>query len=254
MIHQEFRNAEESHAHSLEVLNLLYEYDDFMESVGKVIDLGCGQSATDLQWWATRTTRDDAPLPLNIKCTGVDLVERLDETARSKGISYWRQDIEKITESELKFDVLWCHDTFQYLLNPMQTLANLWTIGSPNAMLILSVPQTTNVQYNKQLFDQPSYCYYNHTMISLIHMLAVNGWDCKDGFFKKNANDPWLYAAVYRSEYQPMDPKTTSWYTLAEKKLLPDSAEKSLMKYGYPRQQDLVLPWLDKSLHWMAQQ
>jgi len=85
-------------------------------------------------------------------------------------------------------------------------------------------------------------------------MLAVNGWDCRDGFFKKDANDPWLHAIVYKSEVAPMDPLTTNWYKLMEKQLLPETADASILKYGILRQRDLVLPWLDKSNTWMAQQ
>ena len=44
-----FRNAEESHQHSLETLNQLYEYDDFMMSIGTLADIGCGDGK-DLEW------------------------------------------------------------------------------------------------------------------------------------------------------------------------------------------------------------
>ena len=72
MMHQGFRNAEESHAHSLQTLQILEQYADFLESVGTVADMGCGEGL-DLEWWATRTTQEDNPQPLNIKCTGIDL-------------------------------------------------------------------------------------------------------------------------------------------------------------------------------------
>ena len=60
-----FAHPGDSHQHSLETLNQLYEYDDFMLSLRTMVDLGCG-SGDDLAWWATRTTRDDNPQPLNI--------------------------------------------------------------------------------------------------------------------------------------------------------------------------------------------
>jgi hypothetical protein len=34
-----FRNDEERHEHSLKTLNTLFEYDDFMESIGTLVDL-----------------------------------------------------------------------------------------------------------------------------------------------------------------------------------------------------------------------
>jgi SAM-dependent methyltransferase len=247
-----FKNAQESHQHSLETLNELYEHDDFMESVGRVVDLGCGQEALDLHWWATRTTRDEAPVPLNIKCVGMDLVENISAEAKAVA-SYQQVDIETLTETKRKYDVLWCHDTFQYMVNPLQTLANWWNIAEESGMLVLIVPQTTNVEFNRLAFDQPSGCYYNHTLVSLIHMLAVTGWDCSAGFFSKRQNDPWLRAIVYRSNTQPRNPKTTNWYNLAELGLLPASAVDSINKYGHVRQQDLLLPWLDKSLTWFGQ-
>ena len=71
-----FRNDQERHEHSLQTLNTLAEYDDFMESIGTLVDLGCG-TGLDLEWWATRTTREDAPQPLNIRCTGVDIAKQI---------------------------------------------------------------------------------------------------------------------------------------------------------------------------------
>jgi hypothetical protein len=111
------------------------------------------------------------------------------------------------------------------------------------------VPQSTNIEFNSLAFDQHDYCYYNWTLVSLIHTLAVSGFDCASGFFLKEPEDPWIHAVVYRSSHPPMDPRTTKWYELADKGLLPDSAVNSLYQYGHVRQRDLVLPWLDKSLN-----
>jgi hypothetical protein len=71
-----FRNSEESHAHSRLTLDVLYEHDDFMESVGRVADLGAGPDGLDAVWWATATTRDDPPQPLNIQVVAVDQFDR----------------------------------------------------------------------------------------------------------------------------------------------------------------------------------
>ena len=64
----------------------------------------------------------------------------------------------------------------------------------------------------------------------------------------KNPNDPWIHAVVYKSEHPPMDPRTTRWYDLAEKNLLPESAAESVNRRGFLAQPDLLLPWIDKSL------
>ena len=44
------------------VISYLYEYDSFMESVGRVAGLGCDKEAFDMQWWANATTRDEQKL------------------------------------------------------------------------------------------------------------------------------------------------------------------------------------------------
>jgi SAM-dependent methyltransferase len=244
-----FRNAEESHAHSLQTLNMLYEYDDFMASIDTLVDLGCG-TGLDLEWWATRTTRDDVPQPLNIDCIGVDLAPQLTIAKRYSNIIYQPVDFETQIYPKKKklFDVLWCHDSFQYALDPIETLSQWWHIASEGAMLALILPQTTNYRARQQVFTQGSGIYYHHTLVSLIHMLSITGWDCKGGFFKKSLNDPWLHAVVYKSSHKPMNPKTTTWYDLVDKQLLPESAEQCIKRFGELRQQELIVPWLDKSL------
>ena len=244
-----FKNAEESHAHSLKTLNALYEYDDFMSSIGTLVDLGCG-TGLDLEWWATRTTRDDDPQPLNIDCIGVDQASQLTIAKKYSNITYQSVDFETTIhpKKNTKFDVLWCHNSFQFAINPIQTLSQWWHIANESAMLALVLPQTTNYQARQQVFTQTSGVYYHYTLVNLIHMLAVAGWDCAGGFFKKAPNDPWLHAVVYRSQHEPMNPRTTGWYKLAEKNLLPQSATQCISRFGELRQQELIVPWLDKSL------
>jgi len=250
-----FRNHDESHAHSLQTLDTLFEYDDFMESIGTLVDLGCG-SGLDLEWWATRTTRDDIPIPLNIRCTGIDQGPAPAVVRKYANIVYNILDFESTEKmsKKSKFDVLWCHDDFQYCVNPLATLAKWNHIAEDGGMLIMAVPQTTNIDIRQLSFVQPSGCYYHHTVVSLIHMLAVNGWDCKSGFFLKKPNDDFVHVIAYKSDHAPMDPKTTTWYELAEKNLLPETAAASVQRHGYVRQQDLVLAWIDKSLSWLGQQ
>lgn len=250
-----FRNPEESHEHSLEILNLMYEYDDFMESVGSVIDLGCG-NGLDLEWWATRTTRDDNPIPLNIRCTGVDILDTLNISKKYSNITYQKIDFENVDDlsKKVKFDVLWCHDAFQYAIDPIGTLKKWSMISNESAMLVLSIPETVEIHRRMLSYIQPTGCYYHYSIVNLMHMLAVNGWDCREGFFKKAIGDSWFHAIVYKSNHKPMNPKTTTWYELSEKNLLPESAVKSIERHGYVRQEDLVLPWLDKSLSWLGKQ
>jgi hypothetical protein len=249
-----FTNDDESHAHSLQTLETLYQFDDFMGSVRTLVDMGCGRSR-DLEWWATRTTRDNPPRPLNIKCLGIDLLTEISGAQRHKNISYHPQDFtEPLLVGKRRFDVIWCHDAFQYVIDPFATLRNWWSVAEKESMLVLILPQTTNLEGRVQAYDQRDGCYWNWTMVSLIHVLAVSGWDCGAGFFKKDPGDPWLHAVVYKSKHAPRDPRTTKWYDLCELGLLPESAVKSIQSHGYLRQRDLVLPWMDRSLTAMAQQ
>ena len=250
-MYKPFVTPQQSHAHSLQTLNLLYEYDDFMESVGSVVDMGCGHHGLDLEWWATRTVRDDTQEPLNIKCTGVDRCESVPVAKQYKNVVFLNRDCETFADDK-QYDVLWCHDVFQYMTHPLGTLHNWWHKISPGGMIVLIFPQTTNIEYHVQAYDQWSGCYHNHTVVSIIHQLAVSGFDCASGFFKKLPDDPWIYAIAYKSSHTPMKPANTAWHDLAEKNLLPDSAVKSLDRYGHVRQRDLVLPWLDKSLTWLG--
>jgi SAM-dependent methyltransferase len=237
-----------------ETLNTLYEYDDFMLSIRTLVDLGCGKGE-DLVWWATRTTRDDICQPLNIRCIGVDQQEQIDIVKKYSNISYQQTDFEgTIQPPKEQFDILWCNDSFQYCIDPISTLSKWWNITSKGGMLVIIVPQTIITQQNQLAYYLPEGAYYHHTMISLIRMLATAGWDCRNGFFLQRPSDNWIQTVVYKSQHEPMDPKSTTWNKLSELELLPESADTSIRAHGYLRQQDLLLPWLDKSLVWMGKQ
>lgn len=247
-----FVTTTESHQHSLETLNLLQEHDDFMFSIKTVIDLGCG-NGDDLKWWATRTTRDENPQPLNIDCTGVDCNSSISQLKDHANIKYQITDFETaITPLKGGYDILWCHDAFQYATGPLKTLSNWWDLASPGGMLYIGMPITQRIHQRQLDYHLTNGSYYHHTLVSLIYMLATCGWDCRFGFFKQTIQDNWVHACVYKSEQAPMDPKTTSWYKLSELNLLPASADKSIHAHGYLRQQDLIIPWLDHGLTSMA--
>jgi SAM-dependent methyltransferase len=254
MKYSSFTSQQLAHEHSLKnVLTDLYQHNEFMESISSMVDLGCQNEALDLQWWANAEINDDTHAPLGIKCIGVNILDKLN--VKHKGISFQRQDVQEFNQNKKSFDVLWCYDVLQYLTNPYQALANWWHIASQDAMMVIAVPQTTNVEFNMLEYNAQMNHKYHFTMPMLIYMLAVNGWDCKSGFFKKGIGDPWLYAIVYRSNIKPMDPAVTNLYNLVEDtELLPEVASKSIVKYGMLRQKDLLLPWLDKSNMLMAQQ
>ena len=116
-----------------------------MLSITSMVDLGCG-FGDDLEWWATRTTRDDVPIALDIKCTGVDLRPNLALLNKYPSIAYQSVDFEDtIIPHPNGFDILWCHDAFQYAQNPIATLTKWWHIASPGAMLYICVPITQRI-------------------------------------------------------------------------------------------------------------
>jgi trans-aconitate methyltransferase len=245
--------AENAHQRpSLDVLSALSEYDDFMESIKTLVDLGCGQGE-DLEWWATRTVRDNPAQALNIKCVGVDLSPQLDIVRSHNNITYQSTDFEtQIFPPRDLFDILWCFDAFQYCKDPVKTLTKWKDIASPGAMLVISIPQTLKIKGQNLCHYLPSGVLYHYTIVSLINMLAMAGWDCKNGFFQQSAQNLWIRAVVYKTEMPPFDIRTTTWYDLADSGLLPDSAVKSVQAHGFLRQEDLVVPWLDHSLSWLG--
>lgn len=245
-----FKNATQSHEHSLQILNLLYEYDDFMDSIKVITDMGCG-AGLDIHWWATAHTRDDPPKPHDYLCYAVDVVpEKIEsQTKHLKNVKVISKTFEQTVLPRLT-DVIWCHDAFQYVINPLQTLSVWNSQMNTDGMLIICVPQSQGYEYNRFVTKSQSGCYYNYSLVNLMYMLAVNGFDCREGFFLKKQNDPWINTAVYKN-HSPMDPATTSWWDLADQQLIPDSAIESLNKHGYVRQEDLVVRWLNKDYYYV---
>ena len=254
MNYSSFTSQEQAFQHSKKhILDLFYQYDDFMESIGRVIDLGCDTEAFNMLWFANATTRDGQELPLNIKCVGQSDIDKL--LVKHNSISFQKGAPEMLSKTKKKFDILYCYDTLPFIVDPYQALRNWWNIANKDAMLVIAVKQTTNVEFNVLEYNTQMNYKHHYTVPILLYMLAVNGWDCKGGFFKKAIDDPWIYAVVYRSDIKPMNPQTTNLYNLIEDtELLPDVAAKSIEKYGMIRQKDLVLPWLDSNNMDMAQQ
>ena len=125
-----FKNAHESHQHSLELLNMIYGYDSFLDNLSVIADMGCG-AGFDAAWWATLQTRDDPPEPRNYKVYAVDKnINNIDQAILGfNNVQVIQADIDITNNTDLnitpeKVDLLWCHDTFQYVTNPLPSLAN----------------------------------------------------------------------------------------------------------------------------------
>lgn len=243
----QFDNAIHSHQHSLAVLNLLHEHDTFMESVSTIADMGAGQ-CLDTVWWASATTRDDPQQSLNLKCFAVDIKPMTVDFDPPANFTYVQRNFEKAC-LPMPVDVIWCHDAFQYAVNPIGTLGMFNQQMNTNGMLYIGMPMLTQHVYGKWRSIARNYQYYNHTFLNLVYMLAINGFDVKDAYFRKALDDPWLHAAVFKLSDQQLDPATTSWFELAERGLLHDSLVQSLRQFGHIRQQDALYTWLDKALY-----
>lgn len=248
-----FKNAYDSHDHSRGVLDLIYGYDSFLDSLSVVADFGCG-AGLDAEWWATLETRDEPPEPHNYLVYAIDKQDIIEPHIKEySNVVPIIKNFEEDRVIPRNCDLLWCHDAFQYTLNPLRTLKLFNVQMNVNGLMILSIPQSIHYQYNRLQNNSYSGVYFNHNVVSLIYMLAVNGFDCRDAYFYRNPNDPWLYAAVYKSDIAPMDPATTSWYDLADKGLLNDSIVSSLTRHGYVKQEDLLTVWLDKDFYRMRE-
>ena len=254
----QFNNAHQSHEHSLEVLKLLESYDDFMDSISSIADMGCGRGF-DINWWARNEyieiTEDEqgniheTVRPRNYRCYAVDRdTVQINKEMLPNNVNIIQGDFEKQLLSR-PVDLMWCHNSFQYATNPMGTL-KLWNEQLvENGMLYIGIPYQTDYVHNRLSVRSANYSYFNHNFLSMVYMLAVNGFDCRDAYFLKNSGNPWLHIAVYKSHYEPMNPGTTSWYDLADKNLINDYMKNSLNKYGHVRQEDILYTWLDKDFH-----
>lgn len=237
--------------HSLSVLELIQQYDVFLESIRHIAIMGCGASE-DVEWWATLMNNEDTPKPYNFACHAVDTdAGKLAQLPNLKNIHKHNNkfDIEHLFP--VPIDFIFAHDCLQYSTNPLHTL-RMWNgYLNINGMLLLSVPQHTGIEYNRQYSRGYSGCYYHYNPITLIYMLAVNGFDCRDAYLLKKFQDPWINMAVYKTDISPMDPETTTWFDLIDKNLLHPSIVDSLNANGHLKQEEIVMPWLDRELYFI---
>jgi len=141
----QFANPHLSHDHSLEILNLLYGYDSFLDSLTVIGDMGCG-AGLDAQWWATLETRDDPPEPRNYRVYAVDRTfNKVDEEIRAtENIRWIEGNFEEYGILPELLDLVWSHDSFQFVTSPLHTLSVWNKQMNTNGMLVMALPQTIN--------------------------------------------------------------------------------------------------------------
>lgn len=231
---------------SIETMQLLDMRSDFMSSLSVIADMGCGKGI-DAAWWADR--KDESGKSRKLFVFAVDKVLQLDNHNRRNNIRFIKEDYSETTIAKGKVDILWSHNSFQYATNPVKTLRHWWDIMSPDGLLYIAIPQMNYIDdlSRWQMMNQ-SGCFWPHNMVSLIYLLAANGFDCREGHFKQRRHDPFIHLCAYKSQHRPMDLDKASLYDLDEKKLLPQSVSACIHKYGSIKHEFLILPWLDGSL------
>jgi len=231
---------------SIDVLNLLDQKTEFMDSLSVVADMGCGKGQ-DSFWWSTRKDVDDKPR--NLFVFSVDRLLQIDNHYRHKNLRFVKEDYSNTTIAKNRVDTVWAYNSFQFSTNPVKTLRHWWDIMNTNGLLSISIPQTNYIDdLSRWQMTNPSGVLWPHNMCSLIYLLAACGFDCAEGHFRQKRHEDMIHLMAYKSEFRPMDLEDASLYLLDEMKLLPPSASACVKKFGMLRHEFLHLEWLDGTI------
>ena len=246
-----FTSEQESHEHSLETLEKLNEHYEFKTSVSSVLDIGCGKELLDLKYWANMTDEFDEENPgrrLNIDCVGLNKIDVVQPV--EKNITTVKHDFnteQGMGEFEKKFDVVWCHDVMQYSWSPLWFLDHVNKVTADGGMLYLCVPTTINVLYHQFTNYTLPLSFNTFTTTQLLYLLALNGFDTKSFYMKKEAYVDRIEVMTYKVS-EPLDYNTT-WYHLVEKDLLTTNMSEIIYEKGYLSNQGLVTTWMDGQVY-----
>lgn len=234
------------------VLDLLESHHEFMESLKKVAVFCNNDGAeaarlADFQWDPT-SNKKIGDLEVHVFST-----HPIPNANKRKNIKIHKANFSETGIKENIFDFILAVDSLRYQHDPFKTLTHWNSILKTDGMLCLNFPQTCYIDdLSKWKIESYSRCYYSWNLLNLIHVLATCGFDCRDGHFKQTQHNPWVWAAVYKNDMQPLNPETTSWYELKEKNLTPISLDECIEKHGYVSNEYLKVEWLDHSVYDIA--
>ena len=233
-----------SHEHSLATLDLLNEFDDFKASIKHMADFGCGKGL-DLEYWGNmRENTEEGPgRYLDFNCVGFDLDAESNKPSR-KNIKYKNFDLNSSDPMwSVPFDLIWCHNTMQYLNSPVEFLSRVNKNLSMGGMLYLCVPSTVNVLHHMFQNYTPAGHLNTFTVTQIIYLLALNGFDVKDFYLQKRKFEDIVQVIVYK-ERDPL-PYNTTWYELVDKDILNDEMKTIVLKNNVLTDLGIVTTWVD---------
>ena len=82
-------NPASSNLHASNYLETLFRFEEMLESIDSVIDVGCADGYSS-SYWAEAGVLDDEEnlIPLNIKVTAIDKQDIFDESNQHKNINF----------------------------------------------------------------------------------------------------------------------------------------------------------------------
>ena len=235
-------NPASSNLHSRNYLEQIFQFEEMMESIDSVLDVGCAKGHDSSYWAEAGTVDEDGNLlPLNIQVTAIDKENTFDDEYKHENIKFVQTDWIDFQSKE-QYDVIWAHNVLHQAHDPLKFLHKMNSCCNLGGMMCLSFPTTINMFYGEpdiRIYDKAT---HHITIVNLIHMLALSGFDCNDAYFLKQPNSNIINALVYKETDKVYNYNDISIYELND--LLPLSMQDQLSRFGYLTNKRLFLTWL----------